>query len=183
MLAVVGQQRCAIGLQPQPRLAAQFGKLTGDVRGGHGDDFNRQGKAPQHVHALALIGNADEAVALGGHDFFAREGRATALDHVALAVDLVGAVDVHGQRFDSIGFQHGNAQLAQTLGRCQRAAHGTAQAAFDGCQRIDEFIDGRAGAHADDAVWRHMAQSGCGHQGFEFVLCHAKKRITEPYER
>ena len=47
---------------------------------------------------------------------FARQRRAAALDHIAGAVDLVGAVDIDRQALDLVGIKHRYAQRLQALG-------------------------------------------------------------------
>jgi hypothetical protein len=73
------------------------------------------GKRPS-IHQLGLVGNADKLARLRGHDLLARERRAAALDHVALAVDLVGTVDVDRQRLHLVRVKHRDADGAQPFG-------------------------------------------------------------------
>jgi hypothetical protein len=42
-------------------------------------------------------------------------------------------------------------------------------------QRIDELVDGGAGAHAHNFAGHHVLQGSLAHQGFEFVLGHLGK--------
>ena len=101
-MTVVGEHARA-----QAGLAAQRGKAPADLGRGHRDHFHRQRKGPQHgANQLALVGNAHEAFGQVGHDLLAGECRPAALDHVAAAVDLVGAVDVHRQALDFGGLEH-----------------------------------------------------------------------------
>ena len=169
VLAVVGDQGLAVFLAHHS-LAAHRRKLPHDTRRGHGNHFHRQRKVAQHLDQFGLVGNADKPVGLRSHDFFARERRATALDHIAVAVNLVGAVNVDRQTLDLIGVKHRDTQRQQAFGAGHRARHRALDLVFDRGQGIDEFIDGGAGAHAHQFAAHHVLQRGLADQGFELVL-------------
>lgn len=48
--------------------------------------------------------------------FSAGQRSAAAFDHIALAINLIGAVDVHAQALNRIRIEHRNAQSQQALG-------------------------------------------------------------------
>jgi tRNA U34 5-methylaminomethyl-2-thiouridine-forming methyltransferase MnmC len=151
-VAVVGQHA-----GPQRGRAAQGSEAPRDLRCGHRDHLHRQRVGAQHGHQLALVGDADKALGQVGHDLLARQRGAAALDHVALGVDLVGAVDVDGQPLDLGGFQHADAMRRAAV-RCWRSELDTAPAmrSLHRGQRVDEVVDGGAGAHAHQGAGHHV---------------------------
>ena len=91
---------------------------------------------------------------------------------MAGVVDLVGAVYIDAEFVHLSGVKHLDAQCLQALGRGHRAGHRAGNGVLDGRQRVDEFVDGRAGANANDAAGLDVMQGGLANQGFEFVLSH-----------
>jgi hypothetical protein len=169
VLAVVGDQRLAI-LQAQGRLAAQRGKLARNALRRHRNHLHRQRERAQHRYPFRFVRNADKTPGLRRHDLFARQGRATALDHVTLGVDFVGAIDVHRQFAHLVGIEHRNAVAAQALSGGHGAGHSPRNLVLDGGQCVDELVDGGTGAHAHNLARHHVLQRGLADQGFEFVL-------------
>ena len=176
MLPVVGHQRLAVDLAHHGARAHGL-ELAHDAGGGHGDDFHGQGEGAQGLHQLAFIGDADELRGLCGDDFFAREGRAAAFDHVALVIDFVGAVDVDRQALDLVAVKHRNAQGFQAQCRGFGAGDSPFNLVLHGSQGLNEFVHGGACAHADDLAGHNVVQGGLAHQGFEFVLGHGDFRV------
>jgi hypothetical protein len=175
VLAVVSDQRLPI-LQAQTRLPAQRGKLAHQPLRGHGDHLHRQRKTPQPCDPLGLIGDAHEAPGLGGHDFFARQRRPPAFDHVAARVDLVRTVNVDRQRLDLVGVEHRHTDRAQPLRRSHGAGDRPRDTVAHGGQRVDETVDRRSGTHADDFARLHIRQGGLTDQGLEGVWAHGGGR-------
>ena len=103
VLAVVGDQRlrrpsgAPAPCRPAPRTGARCAAPPS------GSPPPAAESAPSTSHQLGFVGDADEAARLRRHDLLARERGAAALDHVAAAVDLVGAVDVDRQLVDLVG--------------------------------------------------------------------------------
>ena len=168
-MAVVGRHA-----RTHARIAAERGKAARDLRDAHADDFHRQREPPELRHALGLVGDADEPAREVGHDLLARERRAAALDHAALRIDLVGAVDVDVQALDLVGLQHREAVAAQALGGLAPARDRRGHALRHRSQRLDEVVHRGAGADAHDAAGAHVGDRGLPDQGLEFVLGHAR---------
>ena len=112
----------------------------------------------------------------GGDDLLARERRAAALDHVAAAVDLVGAVDVDRQLVDLVGVEHPDAQRPQPLGamRCE----------LDTAPAMRSFIVASASMNLltvepvptpTISPGTTYFERGLADQGLEFVLGHARQ--------
>ena len=81
------------------------GQAAAELRGCHGDDLDRQRVAAQGRDELRFVCNAEELVGQVGDDLFACQGGTAALDHVAVVVDLVGAVDIERQALDGTGLR------------------------------------------------------------------------------
>jgi len=173
VLTVVGHQRHAITFA-HLRNAAHRSKLPHDPACGHRDDLYRQRKRAQHIDQFRRVGNADETLRLRCHDFFARERRATALDHEAMAIDLVGPVDVDGNIVDFIAVEHRNAQRAQTLGRGQRTGDGALDVQPDGRQRLNELVHRGAGPDTDDGAAHHVIERRAADLLLELILCECR---------
>ena len=119
---------------------------------------------------LRDIRDADESLRNVGHDLLARQRGAAALDHVAAVIDLVGAVDVDRNLLDVIRVEHLDAVGAQPFAALLAARDGAADRLPDAGQRIDEAVDGGAGADADDAVGDDVLESGAPDQCFQLFL-------------
>jgi dihydroorotate dehydrogenase len=126
----------------------------------------------QRLHAFALVSDADKTFGQVGDDLLARQRRAAALDHAALAVDLVGTVHVQRQRLHLGSLQHADAVPAQPLAAALRARHRAGDAVAPRGQRVDEMIDRRPGAHTHDGAIGHLIECRPADQRFQFVLCH-----------
>ena len=74
--------------------------------------LDRNWKAAQPVHQLRFIRNADKLARLGRHNLLARQRRARR-NRVALAINLVGPVNVDRQLAHIVGIKHLNAQCLQ----------------------------------------------------------------------
>ena len=171
MLAIVGHQRRSILHANLRRHVSAHGfEATGDLCCCHGNDFHGQRKISQHRHALGFIGNADKTLSQRRHDLLARQRRTTALDHMALAVDLVGTVDIDGQTGDFIGIEYLDAQGLQALGTGHGAGNGARNLILDGGQCINEFVDCGACAHAHNFTSDHIFQGSLSDQSFQFIL-------------
>ena len=96
--------------------AAHGRELAGNTLRRHRDHFDRQRELAEPGHELAFVGDADELARLGSDNFFARQGRAAALDHVAGVINFIGAVHVNRQLFDLGRIKHRDAQSLQALG-------------------------------------------------------------------
>ena len=72
------------GTQFDVALAAAIGRDPGDLplrsTKAEWNDFDRQGKLPEHVDAFAAVGDDHDAFGCDGHDFFAQQRAAAALD-------------------------------------------------------------------------------------------------------
>src|SRR5699024_10440854 len=152
------------------RLAAEAADDAGDMAARHGDDLHGQGKTPQHVDLLGRVDDAHEPVRGRGHDFFAGQGRAAALDQAAVRVALVGTVDVQRQRSGGIEVVHRDVVLPEQGGGGLGAGDGTLDAVADTGQRLDEIGHGGAGADADDGAVLDELHGGFGGETLGFVL-------------
>ena len=63
-------------------------------------------------------------------------------------------------------------QRLQPLGALDRAGDRAADLALHAGQRVDEFVDGGAGAHTDDLAGNNVCKSGLANEGLEFILGH-----------
>ena len=96
VLAVVGHQRLSV-LEAQAGLSTHSRKTARNVVGRHWDHFHWQRKLAQGLHQLGFVCDTHKAFGQSCHDLLAGQCSTAALDHVALAVDFVGAVDIDGQ--------------------------------------------------------------------------------------
>src|SRR6185295_3637532 len=107
-----------------------------------------------------------------GDDLLARQRRAAALDHAARRIDLVGTVDADRQPLDLAGVDDADAARDEPC-RARRAARDRAgDAAVEPRERVDEEVDRRPGADADDAAARHVFERRLGDLALELVLRH-----------
>mmetsp|Transcript_38708 Transcript_38708/g.90599 ORF Transcript_38708/g.90599 Transcript_38708/m.90599 type:complete len:222 (+) Transcript_38708:533-1198(+) len=166
-MPVVGDHTLARNRAPADGL-----ETARDAIRSHADHFHGQREAPQDVHLLGGVGDAQEALRQVGDDLLARQGRAAALDHVAARVDLVGAVHVERQPVDLAGLEHADAVAAQPRRARVAARHRAGDALAQRGQRVDEVVHRRSGTHADDAARQHMRQRRLGHHGLDLVLRH-----------
>ena len=109
VLSIVCDQ-CLAVLHAHLSLPAHVCKLRHDARAGHGDDLHRQRKSAQHRNQFGFVGNANKYLRLRRYNFFTRERRAAALHHMTLAIDFIGAINVHSQLGHLIAIKNGNAQ-------------------------------------------------------------------------
>ena len=173
MLAVVGDQRRAV-FHAQLTKAAHGRKLARNTPRRHRDHFDRQRELAQPGHELAFVGNANELARLGGHNFFTRQGRTAALDHVSCVINFICAVHIHRQLLNFGGVKYPDAQGLQTLGGSDRAGDRTGDAVLDGGQGFNELVHSRTGAHTHHHAGLDVLKSGLANQGFEFVLGHGE---------
>ena len=169
VLAVVGHQRLAVFLAHLAR-ATQRSKLLHDTLGGHGNHFHRQRKLAQRCDQFGLVGNTHKLLGQRRHNLLAGQCRTAALDHVALTVNFVRAVDVNGQRLHCIGVQHRNTERLQPFCAGHRAGDSTLDLVLDGGQSVDEFVDSGASADTHKLAGHHVCQGRVAHQSLEFVL-------------
>ena len=169
----IDDQVAVVGLVvlAQRGVRAALEHLAPDVAPRHGDHFERQWKFPQHRHELRGIDDAHELARHRGDDLLARERTATALDHLQVLGDLVGAIDVHRQLVDAVQIEDPDAVLSQPPGARFRSGHRAVDAALDAGKRVDEKVHRRAGADANDAFLR-VLQRRLGGAPLEFLLRH-----------
>ncbi|MNX54996.1 hypothetical protein D3C86_857430 [compost metagenome] len=166
-VAVVGHHT----LTPH-RVATQLPDLAGHVFAGHGDHFHRQRELAQHLDCLGVVDDADELVGHGGDYLLAGQGGATALDHVAGPVDLVGAIHVDGEGIDVVEIKHRDAETLEALGGGDGARYRALDLVLHGRQCVDEVIDGRAGAHPDYGAGYHVFERSPTGRLLHFILSH-----------
>ena len=153
-------------------MAAEGRQGAADGVRGHRHDFDRQREGTQRLDQLGAVGDAHELARHGRDDLLARQRRAAALDHGAGRVDLVGAVDVDGNRRDVVQVEHLDAVAAQARRRRFGRCNGALDARLDLAEFVDEEVRGGAGADADDFAVDHVIDGGAGHRLLEFVLSH-----------
>ena len=112
LVAIVGDDAAAID-----RFTAELAQFAGDKLPSHRDHLDRQGETSHHVHHLATVDDADETLGHGGDNFFPGQSGATAFNHLHLAVDLIGAVDVDVEGVHFVEIHHWNAQRLEAQGR------------------------------------------------------------------
>lgn len=165
--ALVGLNRAGL----RERVLSDLGALgaedlelaeDGGVADGRDFDGDRGPVGQQAGLLLAVVGDADEALAARGHELLLEEAGAAALDAVELGVDLVGAVEadvqhgVAGQRVEGDGHQAG---LLDDLARVPAGRHEPVHVALGRRVGLEEVLDGfdavddgAAAADADEAV-------------------------------
>jgi hypothetical protein len=147
-------------------VTAEPHQLARDVRARHRNDFHRQREAAEDRYELGIVDDAHEAARGGGDDLLAGERRAAALDQMQLRVGFVGAVDVHVEVADGIQIQDLDAMLLEACSRALRTRNGTLDRHFARSQRIDEEVDGGAGADAENFVVGHVASAAAAADRF-----------------
>lgn len=173
LVAVVGDHPLSVD-----RLSAKRDQLTGDIGASHGNDFNWQREGAELSHVFGFIGNANKAFGTGRDDLFSSQGGATALDHLKVGIDLIGAVNIKRQRADVVKLKHIDAMLLKPLGTGIRACHRTLETMADGGQSINEEVGGRAGADPEHGVFFKLrfdfCNGGIRHSSLELLLVHEK---------
>ena len=106
-------------------------------------------------------------------DDLSRVARRRRLDHVQVLGDLVGAVHVDLQLVHAVEVEDPDAVLLQAFGARLRCGDRAFDAPLDRRQRINEKVDSRARADADDRVFDHVLERGRRNLLLEFGLVHA----------
>ena len=101
--------KCQLRHRDLACLATQRAQAPRDLRRRHRDHLHRHREPAQRVDEFGFIGNADEALGDISHDLFACERRATAFDHAAAVVDLVGPIDVDRNARHRVAVEHRDA--------------------------------------------------------------------------
>ena len=183
-VAVVGDHRPSLAIlvfHAPIGVPAELDQLACHITSGHRDDFHRQREFTKHLNQLGGIGDADEFIRGRRHNFFLRERRAAALDHGQMTGHFVGAIDIDGEWPGVVERPHVDATGLESGGRCLRAGNGGLDAVARLDQLVDEKIDGRTGADADNDVVRNIGHGGFGRRCFEGVLvrfCAHLRRIA-----
>jgi hypothetical protein len=173
--AVVGDDALAL-----LRAAAERGELARDLRRRHRDHLDRQRETAEPCNPLRFVGDADEALGEIGDDLLARQRRTAALDHAARRVDLVGAVDADRKPLDGTGVDDPDAARDEPRGTRRAARHRTRDAAIEPRERVDEEVDRRPRADADDRTARHVFERRLGDRSLELVLRHRWPAFVAP---
>ena len=155
VVAVVGHEPLA-----PHRVAAAGAQLPHDQGARHGDHLDRQREAPERRHQLGVVDDAQEAPRRRGDDLLAGERTAAALHEVARGGRLVCAIDVEVEPVELVQVGDGDAGGAQPRAAGFGAGHRGAHAPGIGGECLDEQIDGRAGADADDRIVCCQLQGG-----------------------
>ena len=129
--------------------------------------------APSVCTRLDCVGDADEALGQVGDDLLARQRRAAALDHVAAAVDLVGAVDVDRRSLDLVRVEHADAVRLQPLG----ALAPSSTPRRGSCRLMPasasmKWLTVEPVPTPTMLARHHVVECGAADQGLEFVLGH-----------
>ncbi len=101
-------------------------------------------------------------------DFLSGQRSAAPFHHVPGVIDFVRAVDVDGELVGQ-HVEHANAVSAQSSRGALTARDGAFEALFHRGQRVDEAIDGRAGADADDGSGYDVGECGLTDERLELV--------------
>src|SRR5690625_1267851 len=110
--AIVRDEACPFfHPRTQSRQGARYTALS------HGQDLDRQRKIAQHLDALTLIYYAQKLPGHRGDNFLAGQGPAPTLDHLAVRIDFICAVDIPIQSIDLIKIKNPDAVVLQALGR------------------------------------------------------------------
>ena len=92
------------------------------------------------IDQLTTVGDADEFVGSGCHDFFTGEGCASSLDHAAGFINLVSAIDIDVKLWRRVEIHDSNAMGGESplcfLAGCNSGVEGV----FDLSQFINEVI-------------------------------------------
>ena len=135
----------------RPRIAQRI-QRGGQTQGGgfvpEGHHFDRQDEFAQARHQLGFVGDHDHAARRGGHDLFAQQHAAAALDQVQVAVGLVGAVNGQIERGQIVQRRQRDAHLAGQGRRLFGGRHAKQlePAAHTRAQHFHEYLGGGAGA-------------------------------------
>ena len=92
VVAVVRNERPVLA-DAQPCPAPEVLECPSNVLPAEGDHFHRQRECSEAVLEFGFVDNDDFQKAGRGHEFFAKQRAAAALDEVERGIDLVGAVD------------------------------------------------------------------------------------------
>src|SRR6185312_12987055 len=106
----------------------------------------------QAIYQFPIIDNAYESRRSGRHDLLARECGASTLDEVTGARCLIGTIDIELQAVDVVQVEHLDAERLQARRRCVGARDRSPDAFTAAAEGIDEVVNGRASAHANDGI-------------------------------
>ena len=140
------------------------------------------GNVPSALDQLAVVDDADEAPRGRGDDLLARERAAAALDEMARAGGLVGAVDIDVQLVDLVQVEDRDADGAQARGGGVGAARPRLRMrSRHGGEGIDEEIHGGAGADADDRIRRCERRSRAAERGAPLLAASRVQQTSMAY--
>ena len=181
-VAAIGDKNVAVLALSQHHVPgiAGLGKYRGHrpLRRGQAErnNLNRQRKAAENIDPFGVVGDHDHAIRSGGHDLFAQQRAAAALDQVERGIDLVGAVDGEVEPIDIVERGQGDAALlGLDAGRLRgRHAHHVQSGADLFTEQVDKMPGGRTGAEAELHAVPHMLKRARRRLPFQFVHIHAQ---------
>ena len=166
-VAVVGHHTLTVF-----RTTAQLHKLTGNRAARHRDHFDRQREIPQNVDLLGGVRDADELIRHGSDDFFAGQRRATAFDHLHVAVDFIRAINVNAQTVHFVEVENGDAEAFQLFRGSIGAGNRTLDLPLHRAQRIDKVCRRGPRTNTDNGTRLYVLESGPSYCFFQFILRH-----------
>src|SRR4030095_10432692 len=92
-------------------------QLPTDKAAGHRHDFDRQGKASEHLDQLGIVNDAHEASRSGCNDLFSRQRATSTLDQMTMGGRFVGPSDIQLEGTYVIEIEHLDAGRPEASGR------------------------------------------------------------------
>src|ERR1700674_5549263 len=92
LIAIVGNERTAIGLSAQFGQAAERHDLPLDNSSRKRDYLDRQGKRAEHGNNLAGVSDHHHLLRCRSDDLLASQRPAAAFDQIQLGIDFIGAI-------------------------------------------------------------------------------------------
>src|SRR5450631_773438 len=135
------------------------------------NDLDWQRKAAENLDPFGIIGDHDHAIRRRGHDLFAQQCAATALDEVERGIDFIRAIDRQIEPIDVIERGQRNAAAHGIgAGRLRRRhADDVEPGANPFAQQLDKMLRGRTGAEAELHAVGHEFERAARRLPFQFV--------------